>query len=167
MALPILKVKRSEVASSVPSLTYGEIGVNITDGVLYVGNSSNSAVELGNYTTPTQYKILDPITFDGTTTAWTISSGSTNFLNSEIDSSARLMISVGGIVQQPNLQAGSDGFYISGGTNLTTDPIQINFFEAPAANEAFFGVAYGLSEVPSVSAATNEQAIAYSIVFGV
>ena len=73
-----------------------------------------------------------------------------NFLNSEIDSSARLMISVGGIVQQPNLQAGSDGFYISGGTNLTTDPIQINFFEAPAANEAFFGVAYGLSEVPSV-----------------
>jgi hypothetical protein len=41
MANPIIKVKRSETASSVPTLTYGELGVNITDKKIFVGNSSN------------------------------------------------------------------------------------------------------------------------------
>jgi len=43
MANPIVKVKRSETASAVPTLTYGELGVNITDKKIYVGNSSNTA----------------------------------------------------------------------------------------------------------------------------
>jgi hypothetical protein len=43
MANPIVKIKRSETAAAVPSLTYGELGVNITDKKIYVGNSSNSA----------------------------------------------------------------------------------------------------------------------------
>jgi hypothetical protein len=41
MANPIIKVKRSETASAVPTLTYGELGVNITDKKIFVGNSSN------------------------------------------------------------------------------------------------------------------------------
>jgi hypothetical protein len=46
MANPIVKVKRSETALAVPTLTYGELGVNITDKKIYVGNSSNTAILL-------------------------------------------------------------------------------------------------------------------------
>jgi glutamate synthase domain-containing protein 3 len=46
MASPIVKVKRSETASAVPTLTYGELGVNITDKKIYVGNSTNTATLL-------------------------------------------------------------------------------------------------------------------------
>lgn len=38
-----LKIKRSTVASSVPSsLQHGELAINLTDGKLYVGKSDNS-----------------------------------------------------------------------------------------------------------------------------
>jgi hypothetical protein len=43
MANPLIKVKRSETASAVPTLTYGELGVNITDKKIFVGSSSNVA----------------------------------------------------------------------------------------------------------------------------
>jgi hypothetical protein len=43
MASPIIKVKRSETAAAVPTLTYGELGVNITDKKIFVGNSSSVA----------------------------------------------------------------------------------------------------------------------------
>jgi hypothetical protein len=43
MANPIIKVKRSETAAAVPTLTYGELGVNITDKKIFVGNSSSVA----------------------------------------------------------------------------------------------------------------------------
>ena len=43
-----IKIKRSETASAVPSLTYGELGVNITDKKIYMGNSSNSATLIVN-----------------------------------------------------------------------------------------------------------------------
>ena len=46
MASPIVKVKRSETASAVPTLTYGELGVNIADKKIYVGNSTNTATLL-------------------------------------------------------------------------------------------------------------------------
>jgi len=116
----------------------------------------------------TEHKILDDISssFNGSTTQFTISSSSTNFLNSEITSAAKLLISVGGVVQQPD-PTQTNGFYISGGTDLSTDPIKINFVEAPKAGQLFFGVAYGFSVSPSLSFVTAEQAIAYSIAFGV
>ena len=47
------------------------------------------------------------------------------------------MISVGGVVQQPD-PTQTNGYYISGGTDLSTDPIKINFVEAPKAGQAFF-----------------------------
>jgi hypothetical protein len=116
----------------------------------------------------TEYKILDNISssFNGSTTQFTISSSSINFLNSEITSAARLLISVGGVVQAPD-PTQSNGYYISGGTDLSTDPIKINFVEAPKSGQSFFGVAYGLTISPSQPYVTPEQSIAYSIVFGV
>jgi hypothetical protein len=104
--------------------------------------------------------------FNGSTTQFTISDSSGNFINSEIDSAARLLISVGGIVQQPD-PSQTAGFYISGGTNRTTDPIKINFVEAPKAGQVFFGVAIKSTSSPTTSFVTAEQSISYSIVFGV
>lgn len=166
----IFKPKRSSTASSVPTtsnLADGELAVNSTDKKIFL-RSGNNIVEIANSTTTTDYKILDNISslFNGSTTQFTISSSSTNFLNSEITTAARLLISVGGVVQQPD-PSQTNGFYISGGTNITTDPIKINFVEAPKSGQAFFGVAFGLTASPATSFTTAEQSIAYSIVFGV
>jgi len=117
----------------------------------------------------TEHKVLNDISslFNGVTTQFTISTGSpaVNFVNAEIPSEARLLISVGGIVQEPD-PGQIKGYYISGGTNASTDPIKINFVEAPKANQTFFGVAFGLSFEPPNAFVTKEQAISYSIVFG-
>jgi hypothetical protein len=111
---------------------------------------------------------LDDISnlFNGVTTQFTISSSGTNFINSEIDSSARLLISVGGVVQQPD-PSQSAGFYISGGTNRTTNPIKINFVEAPRARMAFFGVAIKSTNSPTTAFAPAGEPITYAIIFGV
>ena len=166
----IFKPKRSSTSSAVPTtgqLSDGELAVNSADKIIYLRDGSN-IVELANNTTTTEHKILDDISssFDGSTTQFTISSSSTNFLNSEITNAARLLISVGGAVQQPD-PTQTNGFYISGGTDLSTDPIKINFVEAPKAGQVFFGVAYGLTVSPTTAFVTSEEAIAYSIVFGV
>jgi len=166
----VFKPKRSSTSSSVPTtgqLADGELAVNSADKIIYLRDGSN-IVEIANNTTTTDYKILDDISssFDGSTTQFTISSSSTNFLNSEITTDARLLISVGGVVQQPD-PTQTNGFYISGGTDISTDPIKINFVEAPKAGQVFFGVAFGLTVSPTSSFVTAEESIAYSIVFGV
>ena len=89
-----------------------------------------------------------------------------NFINSEILTPARLMISVGGIVQQPDL-SGQKGYNISGGTDRTTDPLKIDFAEAPKFGEAFFGVAYGLTIEKQDAYITYNDSLVNSIVFGV
>jgi hypothetical protein len=166
----VFKPKRSNTPSSVPTtgdLVDGELAVNSADKIIYLRDGSN-IVELANNTTATEHKILDDISssFNGSTTQFTISSSSTNFLNSEITTAARLLISVGGVVQQPD-PTQTNGYYISGGTDLSTDPIKINFVEAPKAGQVFFGVAYGLTASPTSAFTTAEQSIAYSITFGV
>ena len=166
----VFKPKRSSTSSAVPTtgqLADGELAVNSADKIIYLRDGSN-IVELANNTTTTEHKILDDISssFNGSTTQFTISSSSTNFLNSEITTAARLLISVGGVVQQPD-PTQTNGFYISGGSDLSTDPIKINFVEAPKAGQVFFGVAYGLTVSPTSSFVTSEESIAYSIAFGV
>lgn len=166
----IFKPKRSSTSSSVPTtgqLADGELAVNSADKKIFL-RDGNDIVEIANNTTITDYKILDNISssFNGSTTQFTISSSSTNFLNSEITTAARLLISVGGVVQQPD-PTQTNGFYVSGGTNISTDPIKINFVEAPKAGQQFFGVAFGLTTNPSSSFVKSEESIAYSIVFGV
>jgi hypothetical protein len=117
---------------------------------------------------PDQSVILDDVSsqFNGVTTQFTISNSATNFINSEIDSAARLLISVGGVVQQPDPTQNA-GFYISGGTNRTTDPIKINFVEAPRRGMAFFGVAIKSTNSPTTAFAPAGEPITYAIVFGV
>jgi hypothetical protein len=166
----IFKPKRSNVASSVPTtsnLFDGEMAVNSADKKIYLRDGSE-IVEIANNTQVTEHKILDNITssFDGIATQFTISSSSINFLNSEITTAARLLISIGGVVQAPD-PTQSNGYYISGGTDLVTDPIKINFVEAPKSGQSFFGVAYGLAVTPLQSFVTQEQSISYSILFGV
>lgn len=167
----IFKPKRSNVVSSVPTtsnLADGEMAVNSADKKIYLRDGSEIVEVANNSTQVTDHKILDNIasSFNGVTTQFTISSSSVNFLNTEITTAARLLISVGGVVQAPD-PTQSNGYYISGGTDLSTDPIKINFVEAPKAGQLFFGVAYGLANTPSTSFVTAEQSIAYSIVFGV
>ena len=119
-------------------------------------------------TVPDQSTILNNISssFNGSTTQFTISDSSGNFINSEIDSAARLLISVGGVVQQPD-PSQTAGFYISGGTNRSSDPIKINFAEAPKSGQSFFGVAIKSTNSPTTSFVTSEESISYSILFGV
>ena len=117
---------------------------------------------------PDQSVILDDISsqFNGSATQFTISSSSVNFINSEIDGAARLLISVGGVVQQPDPTQNA-GFYISGGTDRTTDPIKINFAEAPRTGMAFFGVAIKSTNSPNVAYAAYGEPITYAVIFGV
>ena len=82
MANPIVKVKRSETASAVPTLTYGELGVNITDKKIYVGNSSNTATLVAdgstiNATNDTTTTTLYPIMVGALGSAQTVKARST------------------------------------------------------------------------------------------
>jgi hypothetical protein len=118
-------------------------------------------------TVPDQSVILDDLTssFNGSNTQFTISSGGNNFINSEIDGAARLLISVGGVVQQPD-PTQNYGFYISGGTNRISDPVKINFTEPPRAGMAFFGVAIKSTNSPNIPFAPAGEPITYAIIFG-
>lgn len=115
-----------------------------------------------------EHRILDDIasSFNGSTTQFTLASNGDNFINSEILTPARLMISVGGIVQQPDL-SNQKGYNISGGTDRTTDPLKIDFAEAPKSGEVFFGVAYGLTIEKQDAYITYNDSLVNSIVFGV
>ena len=113
--------------------------------------------------------------FDGSRTTFTpydkaAGIGDANrFINSEIDSLARFILSVGGIIQEPDT-SGNRGFDTSGGGGPKgSDPIKIVFAEAPKVTDTFFGYAIKSTNSPTNinQYATTEDAIAYSIVFGV
>lgn len=174
MAEPKVKVLRSAVPGKVPTtgqLDSGVVAINTYDGKMYFKKTQgavDTVVEVGaSDVRLTECKILDDISgsFNGSTTQFTISSSTLKFLNTEVNTAGRLLISVGGVVQQPDpTQAG--GFYISGGTDTITDPIKINFVEAPKAGQQFFGVAFGLNSPPEQSSVPEELAIAYALVLG-
>jgi hypothetical protein len=177
MADPKIQIRRSSVPGKIPTtgqLSLGEIAINTHDGKIFLKKNVSGVESIVSLEASegelsfSDYKILDDISssFNGSTTQFTLSSNATNFLNSEITSEARIIISVGGIIQQPNPNQTS-GFYISGGTDISTDPVKINFVEAPKLGQVFFGVVCGISPSPPQSFVTKEQSIAYSIVFGV
>lgn len=170
--MPNIIIKNNSTPSVMPlntELSYGELALNYADGKLYYKKSDNTVQALNEaVSNPDQVLILDSISgsFNGSSTQFTISSSATNFINSEIDSAARLIISVGGIVQQPDPTQGA-GFYISGGTDRTTDPVKINFVEAPKSGQTFFGVILKQTRsVANVAYTTPELSIAYSIALG-
>jgi hypothetical protein len=43
----IVKIKRSNVAGSTPTLSYGELGYNAASNILFAGNAANQAVAVG------------------------------------------------------------------------------------------------------------------------
>jgi hypothetical protein len=43
----IVKIKRSNVAGSTPTLSYGELGYNAADNKLFAGNAANQPVVVG------------------------------------------------------------------------------------------------------------------------
>ena len=169
MAAPKIQIRRSATPGKVPTtaqVALGELAINTYDGKIFLkkDDGAESIVTFGS----SQNKILDDISgsFNGSTTQFTLSSSSTNFLNSQITSAADLIISVGGIVQEPD-PGQNAGFYLSGGTDISTDPVKINFVEAPKSGQPFFGIALSVPSTATDPVATQEQAIAYSIVFGV
>jgi hypothetical protein len=150
-----------------PTGIQGPQGVQGVQGRL--GNTGAQGTVGPVASVPDQSVVLNNISssFDGSTTQFTISDGSGNFINTEIDSEARLLISVGGIIQQPD-PTQNNGFYITGGTDRTTDPIKVNFAEAPKSGQLFFGVAIKSTNSATISTyATQDDSIAYSIIFGV
>lgn len=174
MAAPTVKLKRSAVQGAVPStsqLPLGELAINTRDGKIYFKKDvlgTETIVEVGaSDVRLTECKILDDISgsFNGSTTQFTLSSSTLKFLNTEVTTAGRLLISVGGVVQQPD-PTQSGGFYISGGTDSVSDPVKINFVEAPKAGQQFFGVAFGLNSPPEQSSVPEELAIAYALVLG-
>lgn len=173
MAEPKVKVLRSAVPGKVPTtsqLDSGVVAINTYDGKMYfkkTQGATDTVVEVGaSDVRLTECKILDDISgsFNGSSTQFTVSSNSLNFLNTEITTAGRLLISVGGVIQAPN-PAQTSGFYISGGTDSITDPIKINFVEAPKAGQQFFGIAFGLNSPPEQASISQELALAYSLVF--
>lgn len=118
-------------------------------------------------TTPDQIVLLDSLagSFNGSTTQFTLKHNNVNFINTELDTEARLIISVGGIIQAPD-PTQSGGFYLSGGTDRTTDPVKINFVEAPRTGQTFFGTALKSTVSAVTSYASPSLSIAYAIALG-
>jgi len=174
MADPKVQVLRSAVPSKVPTtsqLDSGVVAINTYDGKMYFKKTQGAVetvVEVGaSDVRLTECKVLDDISgsFNGVTTQFTISSSTLKFLNTEVNTEGRLLISVGGVIQAPD-PTQSAGFFISGGTDTITDPIKINFVEAPKANQQFFGIAFGLNSPPEQVSIPEERIIAYSLILG-
>ena len=87
--------------------------------------------------------------------------GGTDFTNSILTTPARLLVSLGGILQEPD-PTSSTGFNITG-----SGPVNIVFAEAPEAGQTFFGIAFGVTtSAPLTNVTSEEEAIAYAIVLG-
>jgi hypothetical protein len=93
------------------------------------------------------------------------------FINSEIDSLARFIISIGGVIQEPD-PTNNRGFNTNqssgGGTNKATNPITIVFVNAPLVTDSFFGYAVKSTNSPTNinQFGTVTESIVYSIIFG-
>jgi len=147
---------------------YLEVGPVGASGTSLIVNGDVNITGIITGVNTIEHRILDDISssFDGSTTQFTLSSNANNFLNSEVLTPARLLISVGGIVQQPD-PLGNDGYNITGGNDRTSDPLKIVFAEAPKSGELFFGVVYGLAVQRENAYITYNDSLVNSIVFGV
>ena len=101
---------------------------------------------------------------------FTVQKGGAGLTNDDIEIEvSRLMISVGGIIQQPDDSGfgagGTSGFRINTGTG--TDPLEIIFAEAPESGQSFFGVIFQKVSTATTPYATKEESLINSIIFGV
>lgn len=147
---------------------YLEVGPVGASGTSLIVNGDVNITGIITGVNTIEHRILDDISssFDGSTTQFTLSSSTANFLNSEVLTPARLLISVGGIVQQPD-PSGNDGYNISGGNDRVSDPLKIVFAEPPKSGELFFGVVYGLAVQRENAYITYNDSLVNAIVFGV
>lgn len=115
MAVPVFKVKRSEVSSRVPTLLEGELAINLVDKKIFAGDSSNQTVEISRY----GVSITDDVSTDATRYL-TFTSATTGSVTVENISSTKLTfnpasgsLGVGGTVT-------ASGFTVSGQYSLPT-----------------------------------------------
>lgn len=92
----------------------------------YIGNTPQYGV----------FRKLDALTFNGSTTTFTILSGGANVLAGD---PTQLFISLNGVIQEPGV-----AFTLSNGGS------QITFSSAPTSGMAFFGVILGNTGAPTV-----------------
>lgn len=105
------------------------------------------------------------VDFDGVATEFILSTnGGETFSSAEITDEARLIISIGGIIQKPDPTQGA-GFYISGGNDRITDPVKINFVEAPQTGQPFFGTVIKNTGA-SLGGGGSTDSLVYAVVFG-
>lgn len=171
MAAPVVRLRRSATPGNTPTtaqIALGELAINTYDGKIFLKKDQGGSESIVSFGGNVEFKLLDDISgsFNGSTTQFTLSTSSTNYLNSEITTAARLIISVGGIIQEPDPTQAA-GFYITGGTNISSDPVKINFVEAPKSGQAFFGIVFGASSPASSPYVTPEQSLVNNIIFGV
>jgi hypothetical protein len=93
----------------------------------YIGNSPQFGV----------FRKLDALTFNGSTTTFTLLSGSAQIL---VGDPAQLFISLNGVIQEPGVAF-----------TLATGGSQIVFSTAPTNGMAFFGIALGVKGGPVVN----------------
>jgi hypothetical protein len=150
-----VKLKRSSSSGGIPNVTdlsLGELAVNTFDGKLFFkkDNGTASIIEVGSGSggggggPSTAVKILlyekantgNADSFDGTETRFQLRDENGGVI-SNLTSASQLLISIDGVVQEPNSgSSGTDGFYISNTANGT----DIIFLAAPASGSDFFGM---------------------------
>ena len=111
--------------------------------------------------------------FDGATTVFEVRKSSapgTPLTMDDIEIEvSRLMISVGGIIQQPDDSGvgvgGTVGFRLNSNTGTST--LEIIFAEAPESGQSFFGVIFQKVSTSTTPYATKEESLVNAIIFGV
>jgi hypothetical protein len=149
-----VKLKRSSTSGGVPNisdLSLGELAVNTFDGKLFFkkDNGTASIIEVGSGSgggsgPSAAVKVLlyektnsgNADSFDGSETQFQLRDDSGTVI-SNLSSASQLLISIDGVVQEPNSSSsGTDGFYISN----TASGTDIIFLAAPASGSDFFGM---------------------------
>ena len=115
--------KRSATTGAVPaSLSFGELALNYSDGFLYYKNAAGNIVPL-TAKSGSNAK-LDSLSFNGSTQTFSLSIGGQAV---SPNSASSLLISLGGVLQEP-------------GVSYSVTGSQITFTAAPASGTSFFGV---------------------------
>lgn len=177
-----VKIKQSSVQGKIPTIVpeqivLGELAINTHDGKIYLRQDDTASggtdrVILVNPFTEdeataakefTVARVLDDVGLDGTTGPFGLSyDGGTALVYDDIniDEVGRLLIVVGGQVQEPgaggsfNIGSGSGG-----------QQVQITFTEAPENGSSFFGTVQARQGNVN-SGISEELAIAYAVALG-
>jgi len=167
--------------------TIGGQGVQGTQGLLgTTGNTGAQGLTGPEASTPDEITNItlvasgddpdvDPINasaFDGVENIFDVYFGTpgsyTRVVNDDLlGEVARLMISLGGIIQDPDSSGFGAGGTVGFRLNSNTGNTSIHFSEVPESGQSFFGVMFMKTSNPTTIFATVEQSITNAIIFGV